>query len=415
MSEKITLEFPEGFLWGASTSAHQVEGGNINDWSEWEKKNAERLAHEAKDKYAKWQQKKFPEMFDPKNYVSGQTADHYNKYEEDFDIAKSLGHNAHRLSIEWSRIEPEEGKFDEKEIEHYREVIRSLRTRGIEPFINIWHWPVPIWLAQKGGWQWNGVADKFEIYVEKLVQSLGNDVNFWITINEPEIFAMNSYLRGIWPPQKRNIFTYMKVRKNLIKAHKLAYEAIKSKFPEAQVGIAKNNTFFDSIGVLNTLFVLIARWWNNHSFLNQIKDHQDFIGLNSYFHNRINWGFNKNKNERVSDMGWELYPRAIYHTLRDLKGYKLPIYISEQGLADAEDINREWFIQESLTEIHNAIREGIDVRGYFYWSLLDNFEWDKGFWPRFGLVEINYKTQERKIRPSAYKYAEVCKSNSLKL
>lgn len=145
----MKFQFPKNFYWGAATSSHQVEGGNINDWSEWEKENTSRLANEAKNYWQKWQQEKFSEMFDSRNYISGKACDHYNGYKEDFNIAKSLGHNAHRFSIEWSRIEPEEGKFNEKEIEHYRKVILALRERGIEPFVTLWHWPLPLWLLKK--------------------------------------------------------------------------------------------------------------------------------------------------------------------------------------------------------------------------------------------------------------------------
>lgn len=397
----MLFKFSEGFYWGAATSAHQVEGGNNNDWSVWEKENAERLAGEAKKKRPKWQQEKFPEMFDPRNYVSGRACDHYNRYKEDFDIAKSLGHNAHRFSIEWSRIEPEEGKFDEKEIEHYRKVIRALRERGMDPFVTLWHWPVPLWLRGKGGWESKEIANYFCRYAEKIVSEFKNDVKFWITLNEPEIYALNSYLKSVWPPQKKNPVVYLRIIRNLIKAHKAAYKVIKKIQPDAQVGIAKNNVYFERWPL-----PLVDWWWNRY-FLNQIKNEQDFIGLNHYFHRR----FPENKNKIVSDMGWELYPEGIYCVLKSLKKYDKPIYITENGLADSRDEHREWFIKESLKNIHKAIREGIDVRGYFYWSLLDNFEWDKGFWPRFGLVEVDYKTMARKIRPSAEVYAEICKNN----
>jgi beta-glucosidase len=146
------MSFPKNFLWGAATSSHQVEGNTRNNWIKWEKANAERLAREAGKKWARWQQEKFPEMFDPKNYISNRACDHYNRYEEDFDLAKEGGHNAHRFSIEWSRIEPEEGKFDEKEIEHYRQVILALRKRRIEPFVTLWHWTEPVWFQEAGGW-----------------------------------------------------------------------------------------------------------------------------------------------------------------------------------------------------------------------------------------------------------------------
>lgn len=417
------FKFPKEFYWGAATSSHQVEGNNHNDWSEWEKNNAERLAKEAGERWQKWQQEKFPEMFDPQNYISGRACDHYNRYEEDFDIAKLLGHNTHRFSIEWSRIEPEEGKFNEKEIEHYQKVIDALRERGIEPFVTLWHWTNPLWIRDIGGWENKKTVDYFIRYVDKIQRSL-KSVSFWITFNEPEIYTNMSYLKGVWPPQKKNIFSYLRIFKNLIKAHRGAYKEIKKNNINAKIGIAKNNIYFEAYQneLINILLKKFIDWWQNFYFLNRIKNYQDFIGLNHYFHNRINYGFNKNENNIVSDLGWELYPEAIYYALKDLEKYNKQIYITENGLADMADEKRTWFIKESLKNIHKAIQEGVDIRGYLYWSLLDNFEWDKGFWPRFGLVEIDYlpdgkagKTLERKIRPSAYKYAKICKNNALEI
>ncbi|MEK7074819.1 MAG: family 1 glycosylhydrolase, partial [Patescibacteria group bacterium] len=164
---------------------------------------------------------------------------------------------------------------------------------------------------------------------------------------------------------------------------------------------------------INRLLKKFMDWWWNFYFLNRIKNHQDFIGLNHYSHNRINYGFNKNENQKVSDMGWELYPEAIYHVLMDLKLYNKPIYITENGLADAKDQKRGWFIFETLKWIHKAIEQGADVKGYLHWSLMDNVELDKGFWPRFGLLEIDRETLERKIRPSANFYRDVCIANGI--
>ena len=407
----MKFQFPKEFYCGAATSAYQVEGGNLNDWSEWEKENTERLPSEAEQKIGHLHNR--PDIKNqaqnPQNYISGRACDHYDCFKEDFDIAKSLGHNAHRFSIEWSRIEPEEGKFNEIEIEHYRKVIKALRTRSIEPFVTLWHWPIPIWLRNKGGWQSRKMPEYFAKYAGKIVFELKNDVKFWLTLNEPEIFSSMSYLKGVWPPQKKNPLSYFLVIRNLIKAHRKAYRIIKKIQPNAQIGIAKNNIYFEATGGgIDFILKKIIDWWWNFYFLNKIKNHQDFIGLNHYFHNRIkNFKFNQNENKKVSDMGWELYPEAIYHCLIDIKKYNKPVYITENGLADAKDENREWFIKESLENIHKAIQNGVNVRGYFYWSLLDNFEWDKGFWPRFGLVEIDYKTMERKIRKSALVYRDI--------
>lgn len=387
--------FQKDFFWGASTSAHQVEGGNTNDWSVWEKKNAERLSHESGEKYS------------PENYISGKACDHYNRYEEDFDIARKLDHNAHRFSIEWSRVEPEEGKFDEKEIEHYRNVIRALRERGMEPFVTLWHWTLPLWVREKGGILAADFSNHFGTYALQMAQAL-SDVRFWITVNEPEIYSFNSYYRGIWPPQKKGMVSFLRTMYALNVAHQWAYRILKNILTNASVGVVINQSYFESAGgLINDILTWGAeRMWNRR-FIRHVSNELDFIGLNYYFHNRIDYGFNKNKNEGISDMGRELYPEGLYHLLLNLKQFQKPVYITENGLADVRDEHRAWFIAEHIRLMKRAMEEGADVRGYLYWSLLDNFEWDKGFWPRFGLVEIDYKTLERKIRPSAWEYKKI--------
>jgi len=415
----MKFKFPEGFLWGSATASHQVEGGNVNDWSLWEKKNAERLAKKAKKSFGSlpvWESIK-DEAENPENYISGRACDHYNRYEEDFDILKSLNQNVFRFSIEWSRIEPEEGRFDDKEIEHYKNVVKALLSRNIEPFVTLWHWPIPVWLKDKGGWRSGEVVDYFDRYTKKMAEAFGDDVKFWITLNEPLVYATHSYLKGAWPPQKRNPIYFILVFWNLVKAHKRAFNVIKETNREAQVGISKHNVYFEAYKgrYINKLLKKIVDWVWNFSFFSFIDEHQDFIGLNNYHHNRINYGFNKNDDERLSDMGWELYPSALYYGLLDIKKYHKPVYITENGLADRGDKYRAWFIEENIKSIAMATEEGLDVRGYLYWSLLDNFEWDKGFWPRFGLVEIDYKTLERKIRPSAYEYAKTCEANEVEI
>jgi len=408
--------FPKNFFWGASTSAHQVEGGNHNDWTEWERSELRIKNLELRIKDPNFRKRfpphifeKLPTPLDLENYISGNACDHYNRVQEDFDIAKSLGHNAHRFSIEWSRIEPEEGKFNEAEIEHYRQVIKALRERGLEPFVTLWHWPVPVWLRDKGGWKSKKIIPYFSRYVERVVSVLNQDVVFWMTLNEPLVFAKISYLEGRWPPQEKSIFSYLRVSSNLIKAHKIAYSVIKRIHPNAQVGIAHNMSFFEmeKNNFVNWALKRFGEWRKNYAFLNAIREHQDFIGFNYYSHYRVNFGYSKIETEKISDMGWSLYPPGIYYMLRALKKYNKPIYITENGLADSRDNNRSWFIVEHLKWIAEAIQEGVDIRGYFHWSLLDNFEWSDGFWPRFGLVEVDYRTMERKIRPSAWEYKKI--------
>src|SRR6266540_116958 len=395
---------------GAATSSHQVEGGNNNNWSVWEEKTAERLALEAEHNFGHlytWPEIKFQAQ-NPRNYISGMACDHYNRFAEDFNLAKSLGHNAHHFSIEWSRIEPEEGQFNQDEIEHYRKVVSALRAHGLEPFITLWHWTLPLWLAEQNGVQNKKFPQYFERYARTIMAALGTEVKFWITFNEPEVYVLNSYFRGIWPPQHKGIFSFYRTVAQLIRAHKRIYQILKNQFPFASIGIVCNLSYFESAGgLINSLLKVGAeRIWNHH-ILGHLKREIDFIGLNYYFHNRINFGFNRNRNEQVSDMGWEIYPNGIYHVIKDLQHYNLPIYITENGIADAKDAQRASFIREHLDWVRKAIDEKYNVQGYFYWSLLDNFEWDKGFWPRFGLIEVDYATQERKIRPSAWEYKKI--------
>lgn len=415
--QKTTKKFPEGFLWGAATASHQVEGGQHNDWSEWEKANALRLARESEQNF-QWNPnwKKFKtEATNPKNYISGDACDQYHRYEGDFDILNELHLNTYRFSIEWSRIEPDEGLFDKKEIDHYCNEIAALRKRGIEPFVTLWHWPLPLWLAEKGGILSNDFPKYFERYAKTLVLAFGTDVQFWITENEPDVQTSHAYLKGVWPPQEKSIWKYLRALHRLIAAHKLAYRAIKEQFPSAQIGIAKHQVYFELARptVLNRFLKAIANFGWNFYFLNRIKHYQDFIGLNHYHRNVIDNGFRKNPNKIQTDFGWEYWPDSMYGVLIELKKYGKPIYITESGLADASDILRQKFIPSTLAAVHRAISDGADVRGYFYWSLLDNFEWDKGYWLRFGIVAVDRATQKRTIRPSGFIYGNIAEHNSL--
>jgi len=390
--EKV-LKFPKNFLWGSSTSAYQVEGGIKN--SDWAKFKDASIA-----------------------------CDHYNRYEEDFDLLKKLNQNVHRFSIEWSRIEPKEGEFDEKEIEHYRKVLLALRERKIIPFVALYNYSIPLWFREKGSWLNPKSPEYFERYVEKIMENLGEYADFWVTINEPLVYSTNSYLDGEWPPQGKSLLKTARVIKRLIKAHQKAYSVIHQFNKKAKVSIAKSNFHLDPYKnkLINKVLVGISNYFWNDYFLKSIKKEMDFVGLNYYFHVRIKFGWNnprnwfsQNENKEVSDIGWEIYPEGIYHVLKDLRKYNLPIYIVENGLADAKDKFRKDFIKKHLYWIHKAIEEGIDVRGYLHWSLIDNFEWAKGFGPRFGLAEVDYKTLERKPRSSAFYYAQICKSNVLEI
>jgi beta-glucosidase len=380
------LKFPKDFLWGVATSAYQTEGGNIySDWEDF--------------------------------YPAGIACDHYHRFKEDFDWIVKLNQNAYRFSIEWARIEKREGEFDPKEIEHYREILLALKKRNIKTMVTLFHFTLPKWFAKKEGFVKKKNISYFQRFAKKVFDEYKDLVDFWITENEPIVYAGLSYLQGKWPPKKKSPILYFKVLKNLILAHKNIYQSFHQKEENTLVGIAKNNIFFEPYNkrsVFDKISVKIANFWINHWFLKEIKNFLDFIGLNYYFHNRIKFPWLiRNENKTVSDLNWEIYPKGIYFTLLELKKYNHPVYITENGLADRKDLLRKDFIKEHLYWVWRAIQEGVDVRGYFYWSLLDNFEWEKGFEPKFGLIEIDYETLKRKARKSAFYYAQICKNNRL--
>ncbi|TSC85573.1 MAG: Uncharacterized protein G01um10148_959 [Parcubacteria group bacterium Gr01-1014_8] len=407
MSEK---KFPEGFLWGAATASYQVEGGIENcDWA--------KAAREGR----------VPEC--------GRACDHYNRYEADYDIAKSLGHNCHRISIEWARLEPEEGKFDEKEIEHYLAVLAALRERRLKPFITLWHFTLPQWFADKGGFEHPDAPEIFARYCGYVARKLGNDCRHFATINEPIPYASNGWRRGIWLPFKKwpgidtiaiatsgreldprpetsiaNIFKYFSVINTLIRSHNAAYDAIKKSAFGAEVGIVHQVLLFHSNGnPWNVLLARLMNWHFTHYFIKRVYKKCDSIGVNYYLHKKFGDTVVYDK----TDMGWDVYPEGIREALLMVKRYGLPLWVSEAGVADAKDTIRAEYIKGLVRGTYDAMQEGADVRGFMYWSLLDNYEWASGFGKRFGLVEIDYDTLERRVRPSAYVYKQIIEQNGL--
>jgi beta-glucosidase len=407
MSDK---KFPEGFYWGAATASYQVEGGIENtDWA--------KAAREGR----------VPSC--------GRACDHYHRFESDFDLAKQLGHNAHRLSVEWARIEPEEGKFDELAIEHYREVLMALHARNITPFITIWHFTLPLWFSETGGFERKDSPDIFARYSAYVVEKLGDLCSNFSTINEPSVYASNGWLRGSWPPFKRFALTdmvaitnsgrtfeskadkglkpvllYLRVMKNLALAHNAAYMSIKAVRPETSINFVHHVIVFDANwNPFNKLKAYVANRLWTHKFMRRTEGHYDSIGLNYYFYTQ----FGDRRQWRKTDMDWNFAPERIYDALMMLKRYRKPVFVSEAGIADADDDSRAEYISKQVDATSEAMADGVDVRGHMYWSLLDNYEWALGFEKRFGLIEIDYDTLERKIRPSAYVYKKIIEANGL--
>lgn len=408
--QATTRKFPEGFYWGAATASYQVEGGIENcDWAE-----AARAG-------------RVPPC--------GAACDHYNRYESDFDIAKELGHNCHRISIEWARIEPEEGTFDEREIGHYLAVLAALRARHIKPFVTLWHFTLPQWFADKGGFENPESPKLFARYCGYVAKKLGNDCRHFSTMNEPLVFASNGWRRGTWPPfrawplmehalqavpgarpfvEKRtafgNVRAYFRVAKNLAHAHNAAYDAIKAAAFGAEVGVVHQVILFHANwNPFNKLLATFMNWHWTHQFIKRIVQKTDSIGVNYYLHKK----FGDTRVYEKTDMNWDVYPEGLYGALLMLKRYGKPLWVSEAGVADARDAIRGEYITRLVRAMHAAIAQGADVRGYMYWSLLDNYEWAHGFEKRFGLVEIDYGTLERKIRPSASVYKQIIEQNGL--
>ncbi len=416
MNEKTTNMgvFPKGFFWGASTSAYQVEGGIANDWAVWELAHAKELALTAHQHFSHlplWPEIK-QRAETPENYVAGNAVEHYTRYQADFDLITKLNLNAFRFGIEWARLEPEEGQWDEAAVAHYHEYIAALRKRGIEPFLNIWHWTMPTWFTDKGGMTKKQNLVYFERFVQKIADEYTDDLSYIITLNEPNVFVANGYLIGEWLPQQKKPLLGLRIYMNLVQAHKRAYRILKAKKPGLQIGIAtqlaniqakRPHNFFDELSTK------IMRYGWNWWFLRRIRKQQDFVGFNYYFTDYYT-GLIKRKNPQVpiSDLGWYMEPEGIYPLLtRIWAHYKKPIFITENGLADGHDEYRRWWLEETIVAMERAISEGVDLRGYFYWSLLDNFEWNKGWWPKFGLVAVDREHgMKRTIRPSAEWLAE---------
>jgi len=420
--------FPENFLWGASTSAHQVEGYNTNnDWYEWESTG--------------------------QIEASGVACDHYNRFEDDFNLAKELNHNAHRMGIEWSRVEPSEGEWNNDEWEHYKKVISSLNSLGIEPVVTLNHFTVPIWLKNKNSWLNESSPELFARLAEKAILELGDKVTYWITINEPHMLAFISYFYGKWTPFIKDKTKSLTVIKNMLKGHALAYKRMHEvakqnnhiKIPK--IGVAKAvctlhpDSFFS---IKDRISAHKRNLYHNHAFINSLikgiilfpgcKKEKliagktlDFIGLNYYYRQFISskesylisplggmTETEKHKNHGIiTDMGWEIYPKGIYEVSKTFKKYNLPIMITENGLSIKDDLIRRNYIKTHLEYVLKAINKNIPIIGYLHWSLLDNFEWSDGYTKRFGLIEVDYNSQKRTIRDSAKYYAEIIKNGKI--
>ena len=400
------LKFPKNFLWGVATSAHQVEGGLHNQWTVWELENAKALAAQAPYQYEdleNWDDIK-QQAKSPDNYVSGAAVGHYQLYEQDIDLVRRMNMNAMRLSIEWSRVQPTADGWDVKEVEHYKAVLAACKKRGIEPIVTLFHFTLPVWFASQGGFEKTGNVRYFVEFAERILAELGANVKYVITINEPDTYVRQSYLEGRWPPQKINRRTAYTVRNNLARAHNRVADKLHATSRRYKVSIAKNYSYIyaGDDSRLSVRASQVMQYRNNDSFLRKVIKRCDFIGVDYYTSERV-YGYRvHNPETRVSDIGWDMQPHHLATVLEDLyESYAKPIMITGNGLADGNDAHRKWWLTQTIVSIQMARDKGVEVWGYLHWSLTDNFDWDKGFWSRYGLFAVDYKTMKRTPRASA--------------
>ena len=422
------LAFPAGFRWGTATSAYQVEGGNTNnDWWAFEQEAG-----------AIWHGDR-----------CGDACGWWRDAEGDLDLMAEMGQNAHRLSVEWSRIEPVEGTFDPSAIRRYRALLDGMRSRGIEPMVTLHHFTTPLWMARQGGWTNRRIIERFRRFVAYVVGALADQVRLWCTINEPAIYASEAYFVGIHAPGRRNVPEALLVLRNMLLAHGAAYQVIHEIQPEASVGLVKNVRLFDPAHPRRLLDRLAAGFVDhvfNEMTLRSVEsgrlaipmslggrraeltDSLDFIGLNYYTRDLVAFDLGRPSDlflhrfptpgAEISDIGregtyGEVYPEGLYRALVRVARLGKPIYVTEIGLPDADDDQRPRFLLTHLAQVHRAIAEGMPVRGFFHWSLLDNFEWSEGWDLRFGLVAFDPRTGERRMRSSGELYAAICRENAV--
>ncbi|MBI4036793.1 glycoside hydrolase family 1 protein [Candidatus Daviesbacteria bacterium] len=397
--DHTSLKFPEGFLWGVGISSFQVEGQNF---------------------FADWWNAEIKKT--PLKQRSGQAANQYHLYESDFDLAKKLNLNAFRLSLEWSRIEPRPGEFDHHEIEHYRKVLKSLKDRNFKVMLTLWHVTLPQWIAEQGGWENSQTVKYYLRYLERVVPEIKDLVDFWITLNEPDIYVFMVYNAKTWPISRNGVLGQIKTYLNLVSAHKKAYKLL-HRLSNSPVGVAQNMQSYEGYhkhSLREQAAAIISDLVANHLFHFLTRGYHDFLGVNYYFHHRykVDKGFlpsmvNVADHLRdVSDMGWEINPEGLFDVLADLENH-LPIYITECGIASTNDDRRTRFLIHYLQEVYRSLHAGVKVKGFFYWSLVDSFEWEYGYNSRFGLIEVDFKTQKRIIRSSAHVYEEIIKRNAI--
>lgn len=418
-------KFPEGFVFGVATSAYQVEGHIENDWSEWERAGKLKEAH----------------------VRCGRGVDHWNRFDEDVRLAKDVGAGAFRISLEWARIEPERGRFDEAVIAQYRERLVRMKATGVRPVVTLHHFTHPTWFHQQTPWHEPVSVDVFRRYAKVCAQILEGLDALVLTFNEPMVLLLGGYLQGVIPPGISDGKKAMLALANIARSHVAAREELLSRCGRCEIGISQNVLSFAPDRVwhpLDRALVRLGAWNYNHAFLSALcdgrlkinmpglasinieipgaRDSMEFVGLNYYTraHLRftarkpfISFGYKDRHARGLTDIGWEQYPEGFAQVLAEMKRYGLPVWITENGMDDRTGDRRPAYLHAHWQQMLQAIAKGVDIKGYLYWSLLDNFEWLEGWGPRFGLYRVDFETLERKATPACHYFRQTALSRRL--
>jgi beta-glucosidase len=417
------FNFPKEFRWGTATSAHQVEGGNTrNDWWAWEQQPGRILDGARSGAACGWRD---------------------GRWKEDLDRAAAGGQNAHRFSVEWSRIEPEPGRWDEAELDYYREILKGMRERGIEPLVTLHHFTNPLWLAEQGGWENEQIVGRFETFVRKTVAALKDLADFWCTINEPNVYAYCAIATDAFPPGRNDIRAAFRVTRHQILAHAAAYHAIHEIQPKARVGIAIQYRWMapHTASPLDAAVASLQSRISNELIPMALQDGrlrfpvgrgrerkaagtQDYLGVNYYSSDHVSFDWRKPgelfgrrfypPGSDLSDIGWNAnVPEGMARAIRWATSFGLPVHITENGIEDEADRIRPRYLIQHLHQVWKAVNIGTPVFSYYHWSLVDNFEWERGWTQRFGLWALDPQTQKRTQRTSGKLYDEICKENGI--
>ncbi|HVA52609.1 MAG TPA: family 1 glycosylhydrolase [Acidimicrobiales bacterium] len=378
------VHFPDAFSWGTSTSAYQIEGGNTNtDWWRFERAKGTTAVE-----------------------VCGDACDSWNRYEEDLDILESLGLNAFRLSVEWARVEPEQGRFSDEALDHYRAVLVACRERDIVPVVTLHHFTLPLWVADQGGFEHPDIAQWMAVYATRVGAALGDLIGIACTINEPNIVAVMGYLLGLFPPQVTSWERFVEVNETMRACHAAVRQALREGPGDFPIGLPLSMQEYEALpGCEDRLETF--RTEMEDKYLYSLRG-DDYVGVQCYTKLILGPdGVVSEPDGELTDMGYLFWPQSVEYTVRRAAALtNVPIIMTENGIGTADDAQRVRYLTEALSGVRRLLDDGVDLRGYFQWSLLDNFEWTLGYRPKFGIVAVNRTTFARTLKPSATWFAD---------